>query len=1180
MSSGIRPHIVAPTFNINDVHTVDEKKSAMTRTSARRSARLAAAGTKTKRRTQTHARLALPSGLEQDVHVARASPRHGRSIISPKGLQKRAQMGSTSVYFPSNRMAGAGASASSSSSSPSDSAAATVAARSGPVSPRLRSPANSSTVTKYRLPQSPANKTTLYPRVSSYANLAPLSPRAQQHVDSRAPSTTASSATPPSPRMRPTQPKLLSPVRAPVSGTQAPISPRAARSNIVSVGSVPSHQGTRFFGGTATTATAAAAGTSSQSSPRHGQIHRSPNSNHYGATPSQRFFSSSQQPHAVTIASSQSKKSTARTMCSMPSSTKPALRFCSLDDFAPNKQRSKKPPPSQSTSSPRSKTFIPFQMTNFDRQRQAMAPLASKVSSTVENQLASPSGQLKPSGDTSYHGILKKSSQDHAASAYSSSESEEESDQDEAEDVVGVMHTIVDTTQMPRPTVLRRRSLSVDSGLPAMAKPSRRGVKFAEENNSVQVIEARSRKEPEKLLEDALNTFQSQDNSTTTTPAAMTHQQAHAVTSQIFAEFQRPKSSRQHLAYHEQVELLRRGQDTEQQSGVISARPMLTRSTSLHALRRSLSTSRLLNGTMATSSAMSGSRAVSGKSRGTGLSPSHNGTTVGIATKVVATPTRTIDANDKPLHLQINTAAKRGRIDDLNELIDSAADSPSYLADCVNWTDRNGSSALFHCGWSGRFDIAEVLLKNHANVNIRNVRGNTALHMAVEKSHVELVKFFLEHGADTVGINVREIRKRTKRKISKRIDKLIKQHPPLSDVQKATLTHFQSSGYADLTGVVRRGSKLYMLNQTSSRFLLGLQRNSTRSLRSTFSRQQSLRSRFSTLSRASRRSKAASTHPKNRDGHDHEDSSDDSDDEKEEQLQQERLREDLKRLTGIDNDWGPDHITAWLQNALEFDDTDDGNDDHAHDSAADDSLMDDSVTESSVTESSVTESSTSAECDTCAADGSAITGDDIADENVVDDDDDDDDSTATHHASSQEQKVSEICDRDDSATTPSTDELPDSPPGFAIVVNEPQAEPDSCTPNNKNSGNARKAKKKKYPSTKSHSRKKSDSTSSSDKTATGSLNMNAVAKMTGLSLMMVTEPDELDTVGIAKAQHSRILARVSELRNKCRCMIVFGCDVKVYHSVLTVSPAFCLFSTFFCFCFVATILLIPPPMCL
>jgi hypothetical protein len=85
----------------------------------------------------------------------------------------------------------------------------------------------------------------------------------------------------------------------------------------------------------------------------------------------------------------------------------------------------------------------------------------------------------------------------------------------------------------------------------------------------------------------------------------------------------------------------------------------------------------------------------------------------------------------------------------------------------IDFVDRNGSTPLFHgivlnlfararslmcwcccaAAWENHVQIAQLLLEAGADVNWRNVRGNTALDMALEKGHADLVRLLLRFGA-------------------------------------------------------------------------------------------------------------------------------------------------------------------------------------------------------------------------------------------------------------------------------------------------------------------------------------------------------------------------------------------------------------------------------------------------
>lgn len=86
---------------------------------------------------------------------------------------------------------------------------------------------------------------------------------------------------------------------------------------------------------------------------------------------------------------------------------------------------------------------------------------------------------------------------------------------------------------------------------------------------------------------------------------------------------------------------------------------------------------------------------------------------------------------------------------------------------------KTGSTPLFTVAWDGNVDIARLLLDNGAKVNWKNLRGNTALHMAIEQNHEHIVKLFLDRGATFYPQIVADIRKASNKLICREIDELI-----------------------------------------------------------------------------------------------------------------------------------------------------------------------------------------------------------------------------------------------------------------------------------------------------------------------------------------------------------------------------------------------------------------------
>ena len=84
-------------------------------------------------------------------------------------------------------------------------------------------------------------------------------------------------------------------------------------------------------------------------------------------------------------------------------------------------------------------------------------------------------------------------------------------------------------------------------------------------------------------------------------------------------------------------------------------------------------------------------------------------------------------------------SARHGRIDSARLLLDAGAD--------VNETTPNGESALVLAGFSGQGKFAAFLLDRGANPNAADAEY-TALHTAVSRGDLELVKALCAHGAD------------------------------------------------------------------------------------------------------------------------------------------------------------------------------------------------------------------------------------------------------------------------------------------------------------------------------------------------------------------------------------------------------------------------------------------------
>jgi len=138
--------------------------------------------------------------------------------------------------------------------------------------------------------------------------------------------------------------------------------------------------------------------------------------------------------------------------------------------------------------------------------------------------------------------------------------------------------------------------------------------------------------------------------------------------------------------------------------------------------------------------------------------------------------------DDQTTRRHLQEAVESGDIDTAKEIL-TRVDK-----DFVNYLDNNGSTVLFAACWYGHLDLVKLLIENDASINITNFRKNRPIYMAIEQNNIEVVKFLLAKGAKCAEDEVAEIRKRTGKKISKRMEKCF----PKVDNEGPTLKELQA----------------------------------------------------------------------------------------------------------------------------------------------------------------------------------------------------------------------------------------------------------------------------------------------------------------------------------------------------------------------------------------------------
>jgi ankyrin repeat protein len=135
--------------------------------------------------------------------------------------------------------------------------------------------------------------------------------------------------------------------------------------------------------------------------------------------------------------------------------------------------------------------------------------------------------------------------------------------------------------------------------------------------------------------------------------------------------------------------------------------------------------------------------------------------------------------------MDLASLIKKGDYDSIKDFLDRIPNRIDKVA-VVNAPSASGSTAIFGVCWDGRADLLELLIENGAKVRWANVKENTAMSMAIECDQVDCVQILLAHGAIANIKEVHEIRAKTGKKISPKIDEMIEKAQAIQNEQETT----------------------------------------------------------------------------------------------------------------------------------------------------------------------------------------------------------------------------------------------------------------------------------------------------------------------------------------------------------------------------------------------------------
>ena len=100
--------------------------------------------------------------------------------------------------------------------------------------------------------------------------------------------------------------------------------------------------------------------------------------------------------------------------------------------------------------------------------------------------------------------------------------------------------------------------------------------------------------------------------------------------------------------------------------------------------------------------------------------------------------------NETALHL----ASKNGHLHVAKALI-SAKDN-FKRKEILNSKDHRGNTPLHHCVLNGNYELAKILVKKGADLNIKNVSGKTAREEAIDMNHLAVLKLLKDDSSSLI----------------------------------------------------------------------------------------------------------------------------------------------------------------------------------------------------------------------------------------------------------------------------------------------------------------------------------------------------------------------------------------------------------------------------------------------